>query len=186
MYSHHKKYKRNIKWFTIKYTYISFQPLLNSAATLFQKRHYSDVIITTKASQITGLSIVSSAVCSGVYQRKLQSSAPMAFVKGIHWWPVDSPHKGPVTWKMFPIEDVIITTLEHGVQAPAATHLWGPWRLKQIQRAWIYDYIPQYSVGWHWINYPCPWYLFWHQSLSCFFNENRMWHFDHHEISEIT
>ena len=21
--------------------------------------------------------------------------------RGIHWWPVDSPHKGPVTWKMF-------------------------------------------------------------------------------------
>ena len=30
------------------------------------------------------------------------------FVRGIHRLPVDSPHKGPVTWKMFPFDDVII------------------------------------------------------------------------------
>ena len=35
-------------------------------------------------------------------QRKYQSSALLAFVRGIHRWPVNSPHKGPVTRKMFP------------------------------------------------------------------------------------
>ena len=34
-------------------------------------------------------------------ERKHQSSAPPAFVRGIHRWPVNSPHKGPVTRKMF-------------------------------------------------------------------------------------
>ena len=29
-------------------------------------------------------------------------------VRGIHRWPVYSPHKGPVTWKMFPFDDVIM------------------------------------------------------------------------------
>ena len=24
------------------------------------------------------------------------------FVRGIQWWPVDSPHKGPMIWKAFP------------------------------------------------------------------------------------
>ena len=43
-------------------------------------------------------------------QRKHQSSASLAFVRGIHWWPLDSPHKGPVTRKMFPFGDVIIFT----------------------------------------------------------------------------
>ena len=40
---------------------------------------------------------------------KHQSSVPLAFVMGIHRWPVNSPHKGPVTRKMFPFGDVIMT-----------------------------------------------------------------------------
>ena len=32
----------------------------------------------------------------------------LTFLKGIHRWPVDSPHKGPVTRKMFPFDDVIM------------------------------------------------------------------------------
>ena len=41
-------------------------------------------------------------------QREDQSSASLAFVRGIHRWPVNSPHKGPVTWKMIPFDDVIM------------------------------------------------------------------------------
>ena len=59
------------------------------------------------ASQITGVSGVCSTVCSGEDQRKQQSSASLAFVRGIHRWPVDSCHKGPVTRKMFSFDDVI-------------------------------------------------------------------------------
>ena len=47
-------------------------------------------------------------VCWGADQRKNQSSESVAFVGGIHQWPVDSPHKGPVTPKMFPFDDVIL------------------------------------------------------------------------------
>ena len=32
-------------------------------------------------------------------------------MRGIHRWPVNSPHKGPVTRKMFPFDDVIMTVL---------------------------------------------------------------------------
>ena len=71
-------------------------------------QHYNDVILSAMASQITGVSIVCSTVCSGTYQRKRQSSASLAFVTGIHRWPVNSPHKGPVTRKMFPFDDVIM------------------------------------------------------------------------------
>ena len=60
------------------------------------------------ASQITSLTIVYSNVHSGADQRKHQSSASLAFVRGIHRWPVNSPHKGPVTRKMFPFDDVIM------------------------------------------------------------------------------
>ena len=46
-------------------------------------------------------SIVSSTVCSGADQRKHQTSASLASVRGIHRWPMNSPHKGPVTRKRF-------------------------------------------------------------------------------------
>ena len=59
------------------------------------------------ASYITSVQIVYSSVYSGAYQRKHQSSASLVFVWGIHRWPVNSPHKGPVTRKMFPFDDVI-------------------------------------------------------------------------------
>ena len=57
------------------------------------------------ASQITSVSIVCSTVGSGAGQRKHQSSASLAFVWGIHRWPVNSPHKRLVTRKMFPFDD---------------------------------------------------------------------------------
>ena len=46
--------------------------------------HYSDVIMTSMATQITSLTIVYSAVYSSADQRKRQSSASLAFVRGIH------------------------------------------------------------------------------------------------------
>ena len=59
-------------------------------------------------SQITDVSIVCSTVGSGADQRKHQSSASLAFVRGIHRLPVNSPCKRPVTRKMFPFDDVIM------------------------------------------------------------------------------
>ena len=70
--------------------------------------NYSDVIMSTMASQITSLMIVYSTVYSGEDQRKHQSSASLTFVMGIHRWPLTLPHKGPVTRKMFPFDDVIM------------------------------------------------------------------------------
>ena len=71
-------------------------------------RYYSDVIMGAMASKITSLTIVYSTVYSGTDQSKHQSSASLAFVWGIHRGPVNSPHKWPVTRKMFPLDDVIM------------------------------------------------------------------------------
>ena len=57
--------------------------------------------MSAMASHITGVSIVCSIVGSGVDQRKHQSSASLAFVRGIHRWPVNSTHKRPVTQNRF-------------------------------------------------------------------------------------
>ena len=57
--------------------------------------------MSAMSSQITSLTVVYSSVYSGADQRKHQSYASLAFVLGIHRWPVNSSHKGPVTRKIF-------------------------------------------------------------------------------------
>ena len=63
--------------------------------------HYNDVIMGAMTSHITSLTIVYSTVYSDTDQRKHQNSASLAFVRGIHRGPVNSPHKWPVTGKCF-------------------------------------------------------------------------------------
>ena len=77
--------------------------------TFFQTTtHYSDVIMGTMPSRITSLTTVYSTVYSGADQTKDLSSASLAFVWGVHQWPVNSPHKWPLTRKMFPFDYVIM------------------------------------------------------------------------------
>ena len=77
----------------------------------FPTVHYNDVIMSAMASQTTSLTIVYSTIYSGADQRKHQNSASLTFVLGIHRWPVNSPHKWPVTQKMFPLDDVIMVKI---------------------------------------------------------------------------
>ena len=88
------------EWFVVRRKGIGRVPL-----------HYGDVITGAIASQITSLTIVYSTVYSDADQRKHQSSASLAFMRGIHRGPVNSPHKWPVTRKMFPFDDVIMQQL---------------------------------------------------------------------------
>ena len=60
------------------------------------------------ASQITSLAIAYSTVYLYAHQRKHHSSASLTFVRGIHRWPVNSPHKRPATRRMCPFDDVIM------------------------------------------------------------------------------
>ena len=83
---------------------VTFHPT-TSSPHLF---HYNDVIMSAMASQIPRVSIVYSTICSGADKRKHQSSALLAFVRGIHRWLMNFLHKGPVTQKMFPIYDVMM------------------------------------------------------------------------------
>ena len=65
--------------------------------------HYSDIIMGTIASRSASLTIKFSTVYSDVDQRKHQSSGSLAFVRGIH------RDKWPVTRKMFPFDDVVMS-----------------------------------------------------------------------------
>ena len=88
-------------------------------------------------SQIISLTIVYSTVCSGAGQRKHQSSTSLDFMRGFHRWPVDSPHKGPITRKMFPYQDVI---------------MWSAW-VSSYEPLWITQHLdPHCSVrDWTWL-----------------------------------
>ena len=65
-------------------------------------------MLSTMASQITGVSIAYWTVCSVADQGKHQNSVLLAFERGIHRSPVDYPYKGPVTREMLPFDEVIM------------------------------------------------------------------------------
>ena len=81
------------------------------------------------ASQITNLTIVYSIVYSGTDQRKHQRFASLALVRGIHRWPVNSPHKGPVTPNLFPFDGAIIFVM------PSHSNVY-VWYITVLHAAW--------------------------------------------------
>ena len=83
------------------------------------------------ASQITSLMIGYSTVYSDADQRKHQSSASLAFVRGIHRRPVNSPHKWPVNAENFPFDDVIMKSYTGTV------HVERKWRVTQDVLDWL-------------------------------------------------
>ena len=79
----------------------------------FDGKHYGDVVMGAIASQSISFTIVYSTIYSDVDQRKQPSSALLAFVRGIHRGPLNSPYKWSVTRKMFPFDDV--TMISHKI-----------------------------------------------------------------------
>ena len=109
--------------------------------------------MSSMASQITSLAIVYSTVYSRADQRKHQSSVSQAFVWGIHRWPVNFPHKGPVTRKMFPFDDVIIRYKIHfDVVCSVRVKIKGIWWQNEIpfqvhaRRRWTIHIISQPGI----------------------------------------
>ena len=71
---------------------MSRQPLFVMNYIRHSTTHYNDVIMSVTASQITSLTIVYSTVYSGADQRTHQSSASLAFLRGIHRGPVHNEY----------------------------------------------------------------------------------------------
>ena len=97
-----------------------------ASATNVLPAHYRDVMMGEMASQITSITIVLLNRLFSADQRKHQSSASLAFVREIHRWPVNSPHKWPVTQKRYPFDDVIMICpvrdlFKYGKASPTCT-----------------------------------------------------------------
>ena len=95
-------------------------------------KHHSDVIMGTMASQITSLTIVYNNRLERRRSKKTSKLRVTGLCEGIHRWPVNSPHKGPVTRKMFPFDDVIMITTAPLISRNIIFKLWQlpkrPWR----------------------------------------------------------
>ena len=92
-------------------------------------------------SQITSLTIVHSNVYSGADQRKHQSSASLAFVRGIHRWPVNSLHKWAVN-------------VSNAENVP----IW--WRHHDLNQLWISLMTHICVTRPHWVKCKCEWQLY--------------------------
>ena len=110
-------------------------------------QHYGDVKMGVLGSQITSLMIVYSTVHSGTDQRKHQSSASLAFVRGIHRWPVNSLHKWPVMQKMFPFDDVIMVSTVFTDSLTSRHRSICSWKFDPPH---IITFIPMTKLPWKW------------------------------------
>ena len=72
--------------------------------------------------------------------RSKKTSVSLAFVRGIHRWPVNSPHKGPVTRKMFPLDGVIMTYFTKSMNK--CVLYWAPITVEEIiNRLWNWQWV---------------------------------------------
>ena len=78
------------------------------AVDAMEHSHYNDVIMSAMASQITSPTALYSTVYSRRRSRKTSKLRVTGLCVGKSPGPVNSPHKGPVTRKMFPFDDVIM------------------------------------------------------------------------------
>ena len=111
--------------------------------------HYSDFLTSAIVSHITSLTIVYWLVFSNKAQIKDNIKVPRHWplweeFNGNRWipLPVNSPHKGPVTRKMFPFDDVIMyETLAH-------LHSWQvtPGKCRNISRVRVGHFLWRHLV----------------------------------------
>ena len=116
--------------------------------TLFYFLHYSYVIMSVMASQITSLTIVYSTFYSSADQRKYQSSASLVFERGIHRSPVNSPHKWAVTRKMFPFDDVIMTWHDKTIHPLASCVTWSVYFILMTAQLIVYRWWWRHNWSW--------------------------------------
>ena len=74
--------------------------------------HYSDVLMSTTASQITGVSVIYSNICSG-RSKKTSKLRVTGLWAGISPVTGEFPLKGPIVGKMFPFDDGMVLNLNY-------------------------------------------------------------------------
>ena len=105
---------------SVKMPWLTYNSRVHDDMNLFPlpyQYHYDDVRMGAIASQITSLTIVYSTVYSDA-DKKTSKLRVTGLCVGNSPGEVTSPHKGPVTRKMFPFDDVIMTLSIYGPEDP--------------------------------------------------------------------
>ena len=109
----YKNYLNRVSMHTIDKTLQAPHQPVNQSPQPVQLKWMGISTVSTMTSQWARWRLTSPAsrlfiqpFVEGADQSKCQRSASLAFVRGIHRWPMNSPHKGPVTRKMFPFDGV--------------------------------------------------------------------------------
>ena len=97
------------------------------------------------SSQITGIPIACSIICSGADQRKRHSSASLAFARGIHRSAVDSSHKWPVTYRI-KIKKKVIFLWWNQDSLASYSRIWGQRITSRLNARSQIDYTTQNRV----------------------------------------
>ena len=86
------------------------------------------------------------------------------FVRGIHWLPVDSPHKGPVMLKVFPRHDIItVPSIYHMLHVPVFADDFAIWNKYFLHRKLSHHDANFIISG---VTGGCQWWLSWHGDHS--------------------
>ena len=99
----------NVTWYLYPYHYLKNTEIYNWNTHLKPSRieqQYHIIQHTILATPTFGIFMF--LRISLFHLRKHQNSASLAFVRGIHRGPLNSPHKWPVTRKTLPFDDVIM------------------------------------------------------------------------------
>ena len=132
--------------------------------------YYSDVMMSPMASQIAGIPIVYQTVCSGADQRKYQSSESLAFVRGIHRWPMNSPHKGnaenvSIWWRH---REILWLNLYGECISLIKWHLYITTKITKWHQLWwamiIFTFVNYRKI--HILSQLKPWYLYVHRQIT--------------------
>ena len=108
--------------------------------TVRESIHYSNVIMSTTTSQSPALRLCTQPF---IAEENIKAPHHWSYVRGIHRSPVNSPHKGPVTRKMFQFDDVIMewTMPNKGFMSEIYIYIllvnW--WAHRQTDDGWMAD-----------------------------------------------
>ena len=94
----HHKHSRNVNGYILCWTFF----VAKRGVWSLQWRHNGNDGVSNHSLTFTYLTVYLGA------DKKHERSASLALVPGIHRWPVNSPHKRPVTRKIFPFDDAIM------------------------------------------------------------------------------
>ena len=81
-------------------------------------------------------------------QFKTQFKEDIKAPRGIHRSPVNSPHKGPVTWKMFPFDDVIMNNVLQSRLQVLNTNISQSFQLYQPAEGAAVVLLPGFAINW--------------------------------------